>query len=489
MVTIPAPLRGVQRQLAGTLTKALGLTEPVPLRRTHPDSVDLPLTAGPVLVIGTSGSGPSGEDREDGSASPADRLASVLRTWGCDVRVWSPEQGAPSEQRWGGVVVDLTALASPEEAAAPVLALGSILRDLARCARVVVISRLPSDATRLEVVDDAENPLATGHGDGGISPAEAAARAGVEGLVRSLGKELRSGATANGIQLADAVEVTAPSALGTLRFLLSARSAFVDGQLVPVTGPGEEPEDWTRPLAGKAAVVTGAARGIGAETVRVLARDGALVLGVDVPASGEALARTMNDVGGVALQLDITSADAAQRILEATSRGPFRGRLDILVHNAGILRDKLLANMKPEQWDSVVAVNLVAQLAVTAGLAEAVPDLVQVSLASTSGIAGNRGQTNYGFSKAGVIGATQAWAALLGEAGGRANAVAPGFIETEMTASIPAVPREISRRVSSLGQGGKPVDVGEAVAFLASPQAGGINGQVLRVCGQNLVGR
>lgn len=283
--------------------------------------------------------------------------------------------------------------------------------------------------------------------------------------------------------------MTAPSALGTLRFLLSARSAFVDGQLVPVTGPGEEPEDWTRPLAGKAAVVTGAARGIGAETVRVLARDGALVLGVDVPASGEALARTMNDVGGVALQLDITSADAAQRILEATSRGPFRGRLDILVHNAGILRDKLLANMKPEQWDSVVAVNLAAQLAVTAGLAEAVPDLVQVSLASTSGIAGNRGQTNYGFSKAGVIGATQAWAALLGEAGGRANAVAPGFIETEMTASIPAVPREISRRVSSLGQGGKPVDVGEAVAFLASPQAGGINGQVLRVCGQNLVGR
>lgn len=480
MVTIPAPLRGVQRQIASTLTKALGLTEPVQLRRTDPDSVDVPLVAGPVLVVGDAAPGEGGDDGsgDDTSAGEVAGVVSTLRSWGCDVREWSPDTGAPSEQRWGAVVVVLTDLTAPDQAAAPVLALGSVLRDLARCARVVVISRLPSDATRARV-----------NGDGEVSPAEAAARAGVEGLVRSLGKELRAGATANGIQLADGVDVLAPAAVGTLRFLLSARSAFVDGQLVPVTGDGEAPADWTRPLAGKVAVVTGAARGIGAETVRVLVRDGALVLGVDVPAAGEALARTMNAAGGVALQLDITAPDAAERILEAIGRGPFRGRLDVLVHNAGILRDKLLANMTPTQWESVVAVNLAAQLAITAGLAEAVPGLVQVSLASTSGIAGNRGQTNYGFSKAGVIGATQAWAVLLGEGGGRANAVAPGFIETEMTASIPAVQREISRRVSSLGQGGRPVDVGEAVAFLASPQAGGINGQVLRVCGQNLVGR
>ncbi|OJX96061.1 MAG: 3-oxoacyl-ACP reductase [Micrococcales bacterium 73-15] len=486
MVTIPAPLRGVQRQIASTLTKALGLTEPVQLRRTDPDSVDVPLVAGPVLVVGDAAPGEGGGD---GSGEVAG-VVSTLRSWGCDVREWSPETGAPSEQRWGAVVVVLTGLTAPDQAAAPVLALGSVLRDLARCARVVVISRLPSDATRARVdgTDDASR-RDDRSGDGEVSPAEAAARAGVEGLVRSLGKELRAGATANGIQLADGIDVLAPAAVGTLRFLLSARSAFVNGQLVPVTGDGEAPADWARPLAGKVAVVTGAARGIGAETVRVLVRDGALVLGVDVPAAGEALARTMNAAGGVALQLDITAPDAAERILEAIGRGPFRGRLDVLVHNAGILRDKLLANMTPAQWESVVAVNLAAQLAITAGLAEAAPGLVQVSLASTSGIAGNRGQTNYGFSKAGVIGATQAWAVLLGEGGGRANAVAPGFIETEMTASIPAVQREISRRVSSLGQGGKPVDVGEAVAFLASPQAGGINGQVLRVCGQNLVGR
>ena len=449
--TLPAPLRGVSKQLNKAITQALGLTEAVTLRRTDPTSVDAPLTAGPVLVIG------DGED--------TDAIAHQLLDWGLDVR---RNLQAPTQQRWGAVVVVLTDLQAPGQEAERVLALGGVLRELARCARIVTVSRAVS-------AEDA--------------PAVAAARGGVSGLVRSLGKELRQGATANGVELATSVAVTDAAAIGTLRFLLSARSAFVDGQLVPVTGRGVAPEDWTRPLAGTVAVVTGAARGIGAETVRVLARDGAHVLGVDVPAAGEALAAVMNEVGGVALQLDITGPDAGARLLERLQHGPFNGRADVLVHNAGILRDKLLANMKPEQWESVVAVNLAAQVAITTVLAEALPSLVQVSLASTSGIAGNRGQTNYGFSKAGVIGATQAWAPVLGAAGGRANAVAPGFIETEMTASIPTMQREISRRVSSLGQGGKPVDVAEAVAFLASPQAGGINGAVLRVCGQNLVGR
>ncbi|WP_108718353.1 3-oxoacyl-ACP reductase [Miniimonas sp. S16] len=452
MAKVPAPLRGVQQQVGRTLTKALGLTEPVSLRRTDPDHVDVPLASGPVLVVGT---GPD-----------ADALATALLGWGVDVRRHSPQVGAPAQQRWGAVVAVLTDLESPGEEAEAVLAVAGVLRDLARCARVVTLSRLPRP-------DD--------------TPARSAARAGVEGLVRSLGKELRAGATANGLQLADGVDVAAPAVLGALRFLVSARSAFVDGQLLPITSDGVAPADWTRPLEGLVAVVTGAARGIGAETVRVLARDGAHVLGVDVPAAGEGLARTMNAVGGIALQLDITAPDAGTRILDRAERA--FGGLDVLVHNAGILRDKLLANMSPEQWTSVVGVNLAAQLAITQTLAARVPDLVQVSLASTSGIAGNRGQTNYGYSKAGVIGATQAWAPVLAAGGGRANAVAPGFIETEMTSSIPAVPREISRRASSLGQGGKPVDVAEAIAFLASPQAGGVNGAVLRVCGQNLVGR
>lgn len=160
------------------------------------------------------------------------------------------------------------------------------------------------------------------------------------------------------------------------------------------------------------------------------------------------------------------------------------------MHNAGITRDKLLANMKPAQWESVVAVNLAAQLRINEVLlAAGIDGLRIVSLASTSGIAGNKGQTNYGFSKAGVIGHTRATARLLAATGGTANAVAPGFIETEMTARIPFATREVARRIPSLAQGGQPVDVAEAIAFLASPVAAGVNGQVLRVCGQHLVGQ
>jgi 3-oxoacyl-[acyl-carrier protein] reductase len=111
-----------------------------------------------------------------------------------------------------------------------------------------------------------------------------------------------------------------------------------------------------------------------------------------------------------------------------------------------------------------------------------------VSVASTSGIAGNRGQTNYAASKGGVMGMVRASAPLLSERGGTINAVAPGFIETEMTARVPLARREAGRRLNSLRQGGQPTDVAEAIAFLASDAAGGVNGGVLRVCGQYMVG-
>jgi len=162
-----------------------------------------------------------------------------------------------------------------------------------------------------------------------------------------------------------------------------------------------------------------------------------------------------------------------------------------VVHNAGVTRDKLLANMDQARWNQVISINIAAQLRINEALLasehfRSSPRIV--SVASTSGIAGNRGQTNYAASKGGVMGMVRASAPLLASRGGTVNAVAPGFIETEMTARIPFAVREVARRLNSLQQGGLPSDVAETIAFLACDAAGGINGEVLRVCGQNLVG-
>ena len=167
--------------------------------------------------------------------------------------------------------------------------------------------------------------------------------------------------------------------------------------------------------------------------------------------------------------------------------------MDGVVLNAGITRDRMFANMTADRWDPVIAVNITSQIRLMDALIDAGDvlgdQLRVVSLASTSGIAGNKGQTNYATSKAGVIAFVDALARRLEPLGGTANAVAPGFIETEMTARMPALNREVARRVNSLQQGGLPIDVAEAVAFLLSPPVGGIRGETLRVCGQNIVGR
>ncbi|KRD44108.1 3-ketoacyl-ACP reductase [Cellulomonas sp. Root930] len=431
------------------LAKQLGLPQPAPLKRYTPGQ---PLAEGAVLVLGRG--------------SESDALSGLLSTdWNLDVH-----RHATPGTRYSAVVLALTELTHPDQLSEPVLEIGTVLKSLPGGGRVVTVSRAA-------VADDA--------------PAVAAARQGVDGLLRSLAKELRGGATGNGVVLANDVPVTAPSVVGALRFFLSTKSAFVDGQLLAVDSTaGSLPEDWDTPLAGRVAVVTGAARGIGASIADTLARDGATVIAVDVPAAGEQLVAVANRVRGTALQLDVTADDAGARILEHALQR--HGRLDIVVHNAGITRDKLLANMTPEKWDSVLAVNIASQLRINEALltsGDFTDDPRIVSLASTSGIAGNRGQTNYAASKGGVIGMVRATAPLLEAFGGTANAVAPGFIETEMTARIPAVTRQVARRLNSLQQGGQPVDVAETVAFLSSPAAGGILGRVLRVCGQNMVGQ
>jgi len=184
--------------------------------------------------------------------------------------------------------------------------------------------------------------------------------------------------------------------------------------------------------------------------------------------------------------LDICADDAPQRLVEALPEG-----LDIVVHNAGITRDKTLAKMSDAFWNSVIDVNLKAPQVLTQALLDAdkLHDNGRVVLiASISGIAGNMGQTNYAVSKAGVIGLAQAWAPALAKKGISINAVAPGFIETQMTAAIPLGIREAGRRMNSMSQGGLPQDVAEAVAWFAQPGSGAVTAQVLRVCGQSLLG-
>ncbi|UXM89848.1 3-oxoacyl-ACP reductase [Paenarthrobacter sp. JL.01a] len=437
----------VSQGLGRNVAKKLGLPQPVELRRYKPGA---PLVTGPVLVSGDS--------------AGSDDVATTLLGWGLDVR-----RNALPKEKLGAIILVLDAVQHPEDLSKTVLAAAASLRDLAPNARVITMSRTPQSAP---------------------TPASAAARQGIDGFLRSLAKELRSGATANGILLDDDLATTSPSALGALRFFLSGRSAYVDGQFLTVSSAsGALPTDSDKPLAGKVAVVTGAARGIGAAIARTLHRDGATVVVVDIPAAGEHLAAVANEVRGTALQLDISRADAGHRIIEhAVER---HGRLDIVVHNAGITRDRLLANMDEGRWQSVIAVNIAAQLRINEALLasehfRAFPRIV--SVASTSGIAGNRGQTNYGASKGGVIGMVRSTAALLEPYGGTINAVAPGFIETEMTAKMPFAIREAARRLNSLKQGGQPQDVAEAIAFLASDAAGGISGEALRVCGQQLVG-
>ena len=221
-----------------------------------------------------------------------------------------------------------------------------------------------------------------------------------------------------------------------------------------------------------------------------MARDGAHVVAVDIPAAGDTLAEVANEVGGTALQLDITAADAAERLIEHLRER--HGGVDVVVHNAGITRDKLLVNMDAARWNSVMAVNLQAQLDITQALLDAdgvlKPNARIVAVSSQSGIAGNRGQTNYAASKAGVIGMVRAWGPAFAERGATINAVAPGFIVTEMTAKMPIGTREVGSRLNSLQQGGLPVDVAETIAWLSQPGSGGVNGQTVRVCGQSLLG-
>ncbi len=313
---------------------------------------------------------------------------------------------------------------------------------------------------------------------------QAIAQRALEGFVKSVAKEFKKGIAANLVY----VDLTAKDNLeSALRFTISPRSAYVSGQVIRVSKAKTVDIDCTKPLAGKTAVVTGASRGIGEAIAHVLSRDGAHVICLDVPQQQADLDRVAAEIGGSTLAIDITAADAGEKIKIAAAE---HGGLDIIVHNAGITRDKTLANMKPELWDLVININLSAIERVNDYLIS--NDGINengriICVSSISGIAGNLGQTNYAVSKAGVIGVVKFTAPLL-KNGVTINAVAPGFIETQMTAAIPFAIREAGRRMNSMSQGGLPVDVAETIAMFASTASSGLNGNVVRVCGQSLLG-
>ena len=371
---------------------------------------------------------------------------------------WDATQGPKLK----ALLFDASDLRRPEQLLALHAFFQPALARLADCPRIVVLGRAP------ESLDE---------------PFAASTQRSLEGFTRSLGKEVRHGGTVQLLYVGAGAEAQLE---GALRFFLSPKSAYVSGQVLRIAPGTATVPDWSRPLAGKRALVTGASRGIGAAIAETLARDGAQVTLLDVPAASAALDALAARLGGTGLALDICAADAGQALVQALPGG-----VDIVVHNAGITRDKTLARMSEALWRSVIDVNLLAPQRLTEALLDAGTlrdDGRVVLIASISGIAGNRGQTNYATSKAGLIGLAQAWAPSLGARGITINAVAPGFIETQMTAAIPFAIREAGRRMNALNQGGQPQDVAEAVAWFAQPGSGGISGQTLRVCGQSLLG-
>lgn len=304
----------------------------------------------------------------------------------------------------------------------------------------------------------------------------------LEGFTRSLGKEIRRGGN---VQLLYVGKGAEDQLEGALRFFLSPKSAYVSGQVIRLAANSAQVHDWSKPLAGQRALVTGAARGIGAAIAETLARDGAEVVLLDVPPARRPSKASPR--ASAAVPWPSTSAPRTP----GSNWWTCCLRASISSHNAGITRDKTLAKMSSDFWNSVINVNLNAPQVLTQALLDGgkLHDNGRVVLlASISGIAGNLGQSNYAVSKAGLIGLAQAWAPALGKRGITINAVAPGFIETQMTAAIPLTIREAGRRMNSMSQGGLPQDVAETVAWFAQPSSGAVSGQVLRVCGQSLLG-
>jgi 3-oxoacyl-[acyl-carrier protein] reductase len=428
------------------VVKNLGLPSPTKLERW---------TEGAPVVDGTVVTGGDG------------RLGKSLTTALDNLGVASVSEAAEGE-KYKALVFDATGIKDPADLVTLQQFFTPLMRKLRTNPRVVVLGTVPEETD---------------------SSSERIAQRALEGFTRSLGKEIGNGGTVNLVYVAPGAEDTIES---TLAFFLSPKSAYVSGQVARLGATGattaEPVADPAKPLTGKVVIVTGASRGIGEQIARVMHRDGATVLGIDVPQAASELQAVTREIEGDHLVLDITGKDAPQRIAQHVKQK--FGQVYAVVHNAGITRDKKLANMAEDRWSSVIAVNLSAPERITRelldqGLIEDNGRIVGVS--SIAGIAGNVGQTNYAASKAGVIGLVDSFAGEL-KNGITINAVAPGFIITQMTAAVPFATREVGQRMNAMSQGGLPVDVAEAIGWYLSPGSTAVNGNVVRVCGQMMMG-
>lgn len=463
-------LKFVNTPFGKTAAQSLGLPAPVPLKRWK--RADQPFIEGDVLIGAANSSKAISTIGKVLGASAAKLFhASAMDTLNDSAKSGNKAEALPLnadiDRKFSALVFDATGMKDTTDLKAVYDFFHPTIRKLAGNGRVLVIGQDPSTCRQ---------------------PAKAAAHQALEGFVRSVGKEVgKKGATANLLWMAPGAEQQLES---SIRFFLSPRSAYVSGQVTRISkGATAHATNPVAPLAGKVALVTGASRGIGASIAETLSRDGATVIGLDIPPAMEDLQKVMTPIKGKAMACDITDEKAPKQIADFVKEH-FEG-IDLVIHNAGITRDKTLGNMPEHFWDMTIAVNLTAEELIDEELMHR--ELLRengriVCISSISGIAGNFGQTNYSTAKCGVIGYVEAMAKQV-KNGVTINAIAPGFIETQMTAAMPITIREAGRRMNSLSQGGLPVDVAEAIAWYCNPASNGVNGNVVRVCGQSLIGK
>jgi len=238
-------------------------------------------------------------------------------------------------------------------------------------------------------------------------------------------------------------------------------------------------------LMGEVALVTGASRGIGAAIADELAAQGATVIGTATTESGAAaIGERLAAKGGHGRMLNVTDGAAVDALIESIAKD--FGGVSILVNNAGITRDNLLMRMKDEDWQAILDTNLSSVFrtskAVMRGMMKARRGRI-INIASVIGVTGNAGQSNYAAAKAGIIAFSKSLAKEIGSRGVTVNVVAPGFIATDMTASLPEDAKAALMGQIALGRLGEPADIARAVAFLAGPSAAYITGETLHVNG------